>query len=152
MKLIPWRERAEMTPFRVDFEDWMDQLFDGGFANRLPESFRRGIAAPVNVAETDKDFLATIEIPGLDEKDIDVQILGDMLVITGERKWDQEKKGKEYHRVESQYGSFRRAIRLPESVRKDPESIAATYAKGMLEIRMPKVEPKPAAKIAVKTK
>ncbi len=153
MNLIPWRGRNDLVGFRSE----MDKLFDSFFTegerfSHLPEAFRSGPIPPVNVAETEKEFLVTVELPGLEEKDIQVQLFGAQLVISGERKWDQEKKGKEFHRVESQYGSFKRVIELPEGTRAEPDSIAATYQKGVLEIRLQKVEPKPAAKILVKAK
>ncbi|MEE8467019.1 MAG: Hsp20/alpha crystallin family protein, partial [Planctomycetota bacterium] len=65
-------------------------------------------------------------------------------------KWKEEKKEKEYHRVESQYGSFQRNITLPEGARLDSNSVEATYEKGILKITIPKVEPTPACKIKVK--
>jgi len=148
MNLIPWRDRSPLTLLNTDLETW----FEDGFKNRLgmlPEAFRRTPMPPVNLAETPKEFIATIELPGLEEKDIQVQLLGDQLVISGERKWEEEKKDKEFYRVESQYGAFRRAIEVPEGLNLDPDAIKANYLKGVLEIRMAKLEPKPAAKIKV---
>lgn len=153
MQLIPWRERGDVTSFRSEFDKLFDTFFsDGTRFEHLPEAFRRGPIPAVNMAETDKEFAVSVELPGLDEKDIQVQLLGGDLVISGERKWEGEKKDKTFHRVESQYGSFRRVIEMPEGARTEPDAIAATYSKGILEIRVPKVEPKPAAKIAVKAK
>jgi HSP20 family protein len=93
-----------------------------------------------------------VDLPGLEEKDIDVKLMGTQLMISAERKWEEEKKGKEFHRVESQYGSFARSLTLPENARMNRESIEATFQKGILEIKIPKVEPTPAAKIAIKAK
>ncbi|MCK6449061.1 MAG: Hsp20/alpha crystallin family protein [Planctomycetes bacterium] len=153
MQLIPWRERGDLLTFRSEFDKLFDSFFsNGGRFEHLPEAFRRGPIPAVNMAETEKDFLVSVELPGLDEKEIQVQLLGSELVISGERKWEGEKKDKTYHRVESQYGSFRRIVEMPEGAKCDPDAIAATYSKGVLEIRVPKVEPKPAAKIAVKAK
>ena len=94
--------------------------------------------------------MISIELPGLSEKDIQVQLVGQQLIVAGERKWEDEKKGKEFHRVESQYGAFRRSIQLPENARVDADALVATYKKGVLEISVPKMEPTPAAKIPVK--
>jgi HSP20 family protein len=152
MNLIPWRERNDLMSFRSEFDKLFDSFFDGGRFEHLPEAFRRGPIPALNVAETDKDFTVSVELPGLGEKEIQVQMLGNDLVISGERKWEGEKKDKTFHRVESQYGSFRRAIEIPEGARCDPDAIVATYSKGILEIRVPKVEPKPTAKIAVKAR
>jgi HSP20 family protein len=154
MNLIPWRERSDLMNLRGEMDKLFESFFDtdGDRFAHLPETFRRGPFPPLNVAETDKEFCISVELPGLDEKDIQVQLLGDQLVISGERKWEQERKGKEFHRVESQYGNFRRVVQLPEGSRAQSDAINATYQKGVLEIRLPKVEPKPVAKIPVKAK
>ncbi len=152
MSLIPWSERSALTSFRPNLENWLDEFFRDGFeTSRLPKALR-GPVPPVNVSETDKDFVATIELPGMDEKDIDIQVLGDQLVISGERKWEHEKKGREFHRVESQYGSFRRSIELPRGLVTDADAIHATFHKGMLEIHLPKAEPRPVTKVKIKAK
>ena len=151
MKLIPFRERSPLATLTTDWDHWLDDWFKGS-GQHLPEAFRRGLMPPVNLAETQKEFVATIELPGLEEKDIQVQVLGNQLVISGERKGEDEKKDKEYYRVESQYGAFRRAIELPEGLNTDTDAIKASYQKGVLEVRLMKVEPKPAAKVKVVAK
>lgn len=151
MKLVPWRARNLPSTMRTDLESLFDEFFDGhtrGSTN-LPEVFRRGPVPALNLAETPKEFTATLELPGLDEKDIDIQLLGNRLIVSGERKWETESKDKEYFRVESEYGAFRRAIDLPDGLVTNSESIRATFKKGLLEIRIPKVEPKPAAKVKI---
>lgn len=148
MKLMPWRDRSQLATLSADWDNWMADWFNTP-TNKLPEVFRRAPMPPVNLAETPKEFIATIEIPGLEEKDIQVQLLGDQLVISGERKWEEEKKDKEYYRVESQYGSFRRVIEVPDGLNMDADAIRANYSKGVLEVRMAKFQPKPAVKIRV---
>lgn len=150
MSLIPWTKRAT-TPFlRDDLESFFEDFFKSGETrSHLPQALR-GPVPPLNVAETEGEIIATIELPGMDEKDIDVEVFGDRLVVSGERKWEAEKKGKEFHRVESQYGSFRRSIVLPEGLVTDGDSVQATFSKGILEIKIPKAEPKPVAKVKVK--
>lgn len=153
MSLIPW-SRKSLTPFQSNMENWMEELFGGNGPelSRLPRALRGGFAPPVNVAETDQALIATVELPGMDEEDIRVQVLGGQLIVSGERKWEQEKKDKEFHRVESQYGSFHRSITLPPGLVSDAEAIEATFKKGVLEVRVPKAEPKAATKVKVKTK
>jgi HSP20 family protein len=147
---MPWRERAPDATLHNDFENWVKHFFDGDGFNHLPAALQRGPVPPINLADTGDQFVATVELPGLEKDDFEIQMVGDQLVISGERKWEEQKKDKEYYRVESQYGSFRRAIELPDGLNHDPDSIAASYVDGMLEIRIPKVEPKPAARIQVK--
>jgi HSP20 family protein len=149
MKLIPFRGRGNVASYRSDLDDLMTRLLDDDLEMKLPVAFSRAAVPPVNIAESEKSWTVSVELPGLDEKDIQVQILGNHMQISAERKWEAEKKGKEFHRVESQYGAFQRTIRLPENVRLDPDSITASYKQGMLEISVPKVEPTPAARISV---
>jgi HSP20 family protein len=116
--------------------------------SRLPEAFRTPTLPPVNVAETDKAFTIAVDLPGLEEKDIDVRLMGNQLTISAERRWEEEKKGREYHRVESQFGRFERSVTLPENVKLG--AAEAAYRKGVLTITLPKLEPTPATKINVK--
>jgi len=150
MNLIPWRAIGYPLARRSDLQPWFGEFFDDGLeASNLPRAFRAGLLPRVNVSENDKEFFATIELPGLEDKDIDVQLLGKMLVVSGERKWEKDKKGKHFYRVESEYGAFRREIELPEGLVMDPDSIRASFSRGILEITLPKAQPTTASKIKV---
>jgi HSP20 family protein len=154
MKLIPTQsKRNDLSTLRGQIENlnrWMDEDFGWNIGSRLPAAFQSLRVPPVDVAETEHEFLVSVELPGLEEKDIQIEMMGDNLCISGERKWESEKKGKEFHRVETQFGAFRRDVRLPPGLRNHPEDIKAVYKNGVLEIRIPKVEPTPAARIPVK--
>lgn len=150
MSLIPWTNRA-MTTFRDEFDELLSRFERGDIDSKLPAVFRRASFPAVNVSETEKSWTVSVELPGLAEKDIHVQLVGRQLVVSGERKWEEEKKGKEFHRVESQFGAFERAVPLPENLRLDPDSITATYKRGMLEVTLQKIEPTPSARIPVKS-
>lgn len=155
MNMIPWRRRGSLLPFSVDFDDLMHRLWgngEGELTNRLPEVFQnRGFPA-VNFAETETGFTVTVDCPGLSEEDITVETLGNHIVISGERRWEEEKEGKEFHRVESQYGKFQRTIPLPGNVRIEPGEVDAVYEKGVLTIEIPKLEKTPVARIPIKAK
>lgn len=150
MNLIPWRNRNEVSTFRNEFDELLSRIFEPDPDWRLPAALQRTTMPPVNVAETEKSWSVTFELPGVNEKDVQVQILGRQLIVSGERKWEEEKKGKEFHRVESRYGAFQRSIQLPENARLEPDSVVASFKKGLLEITVPKVEPTPATKIPIK--
>jgi HSP20 family protein len=94
------------------------------------------MAPRMDMAETDDSIEITAELPGVDEKDLDVSVEGDVLVIKGEKKSESEEKKKDYHVVERSYGSFRRSIRLPGVV--DPEKVKAAFDKGVLRVTLPK--------------
>jgi len=99
-------------------------------------------APPVDVYEDEHNVTLKIEVPGIDEKDIDVRIENNTLTVHGERKFEKEEKEENYRRVERQYGSFTRSFTLPNTV--DPEQVHANYDKGVLKISMAKkAEAKP---------
>ena len=99
-------------------------------------------APAVDVYEDEHNVTLKIEVPGIDEKDIDVRIENNTLTVHGERKIEKEEKEENYRRVERQYGSFTRTFTLPTTV--DSEKVAANYDKGVLKITLPKkAEAKP---------
>lgn len=125
------------------------RMFDWEPATRYESTF--SFAAPsVDVAEDDKAFHITAELPGLEANDIDVSVADGTLVIKGEKKEEKERKDKNYYMSERAYGSFQRAFALPDAIERD--KIAAELAKGVLTITLPKTAAaqKPAKKVEVK--
>ncbi|HZX50682.1 Hsp20/alpha crystallin family protein [Pseudomonas sp. XK-1] len=110
----------------------------------------RGVPA-VDIAEKEKSFEITAELPGLDEKDIEIKLSNGNLVIKGEKRENIEEKKKDYYLSERHYGSFERIFRLPKGI--DAEKIDASFAKGVLTVSMPKSPEaiKPEKVIPVKT-
>jgi HSP20 family protein len=97
----------------------------------------------VDIYEDPEKLVLKLEIPGIDEKDLDVRIEDDVLTVKGERKFEAEEKEKNFHRIERSYGSFFRAFTLPPSV--DTGSVAASYNAGVLKLELrkkPEVQPK----------
>jgi HSP20 family protein len=103
---------------------------------RLPREMGLGVAPAVDVAEKEKEYEITAELPGLDEKDIEVKLANDMLTIKGEKKEEKEEKEKDYYISERRYGSFTRTFQVPAGV--DTGKIEATFAKGVLTVKLPK--------------
>ena len=91
------------------------------------------------LAETDDTVVARFEVPGLDREDIDITVVGNHLVVRGEKRFQKEEKNARYHLVESAYGAFERSLPIPAEVR--PAEAEATYKKGVLTVRLPKVRP-----------
>jgi HSP20 family protein len=111
-----------------------------------------GAAAPaVDVTESEKAYEITAELPGLDEKNIEVKVTDGSLTIKGEKQEEKEEKKKDYYLHERHFGSFERSFGLPDGV--DASKIAATFKKGLLIVTLPKKPEaqKPAKKIEVKT-
>jgi len=133
-------------PFRefVTLQDRMNRLFRDSYgAEGQDQSLATSaFAPPVDVYEDEHNVTLKIEVPGIDEKDIDVRIENNTLTVQGERKFDKEEKEENYRRVERQYGSFTRTFSLPNKF--DQESVKADYDKGVLKITLAKkAEAKP---------
>ena len=136
-KSVPIR-RDEESPF-VSLRREMDSLFDNffrGFDMEPFESRLGGFSPRIDVTEDGKKIKISAELPGMDEKDIDLSIQNDMLTIKGEKKEEKEDKGKDYYRMERSYGSFVRTIPLPVEV--DTAKVEAKFKKGVLSITLPK--------------
>jgi HSP20 family protein len=132
-------------PFREfsTLQDRVNRLFRETQGNTQDESLTSSSFAPaVDVYEDEHNVTLKIEVPGIDEKDIDVRIENNTLTVHGERKIEKEEKEENYRRVERQYGSFTRTFNLPPTV--DAEKVQADYDKGVLKITLPKkAEAKP---------
>lgn len=127
--------RPNTNVLSKNFSDVLDEFFnDAVRTNR--ESFVPGI----DISETDDKFHITAELPGMKKDDIDISLDNGRLSISGERKFEEEEKGKTFHRVETKYGSFNRSFQLPDNV--DEDSIKATYEDGLLNITINKSEDK----------
>src|SRR5579884_2851220 len=131
-------------PFRefTTLQDRMNRLFRDSYGDR-DEALTTSTCAPaVDVYEDEHNITLSIEVPGIDEKDIDVRVENNVLTVHGERKFEKEQKEENFRRVERQYGSFTRSFTLPNTV--DTDSIQANYDKGVLKIQLAKkAEAKP---------
>ncbi len=132
-------------PFRefATLQDRINRVFRDSYTGGQDESLTTSTFAPaVDVYEDEHKVTLKIEVPGIDEKDIDVRVENNTLTVHGERKIEKEEKEENYRRVERQYGSFTRTFNLPTTV--DTENVSATYDKGVLKITLPKkAEAKP---------
>jgi HSP20 family protein len=137
---------TRFEPFRefATLQDRINRVFRDSYSSAgQDEALTTSSFAPaVDVYEDEHKVTLKIEVPGIDEKDIDVRVENNTLTVHGERKIEKEEKEENYRRVERQYGSFTRTFTLPTTV--DTESVSATYDKGVLKINLPKkAEAKP---------
>jgi HSP20 family protein len=137
---------ARWDPFREfsTLQDRMNRLFRESYGpeGRDESLTTSQFAPPVDVYEDEHNVVLKVEVPGIDEKDIDVRVENNVLTVHGERKVDKEEKEENFRRIERQYGSFTRTFTLPSTV--DAERIQADYDKGILKIVLPKkAEAKP---------
>lgn len=130
----------------VQLQREMDRLFENAFRGFGLSPFRSELFTPltdsgllkpqVDIGATDKEYSITVEVPGVDEKDVKVEIANNTMTIRGEKKQEKEEKEKNYYRVERSYGSFQRVLSLPEDANQD--DIKATFKNGVLTIKMPR--------------
>ncbi len=147
MELVPWRPFGELSSLRREIDKlWDRSLGETPFARTFTESW----LPSVDISETKDGFVVKAELPGLEAKDVNVSISGDILTIKGEKKVEEEEKDEHYYRVERYSGSFQRVFQLPSGVKGD--KIEATFDKGVLKVTLPKVEEAQKKEIEVKVK
>src|ERR1043166_4342675 len=140
---------ARWEPFRgfstmQDRINRMNRFFRESYSPEGPEEAltTTSFAPPVDIYEDEHNITLKLEVPGIDEKDIDVRIDNNTLTVHGERKIEKDEKEENFRRVERQYGSFTRSFTLPSSV--DPQQVSADYNQGVLKIKLAKkAEAKP---------
>jgi HSP20 family protein len=128
----------ELDPLFRGFRTQLDSLFEDWFGRSMG-----GTLAPrVDVSETSKEVTLKVELPGVEEKDIEVSLSGNELTVKGEKKSEQEEKkdgengGRVFHRVERSFGAFQRTMTIPFDV--EPDTVSAEFKDGVLTITLPK--------------
>ncbi len=142
--LIPWRRQEparrgenELTAFERDMDRLFERFFRGGTLAPFGESW--GTFSPsVDVVETNDQIKVSAELPGLDDRDIEVSLDRGVLTISGEKSEEHKEERENYYRAERTYGSFRRSIPLPAEVNED--EVEAVFQNGVLTITLPKAE------------
>lgn len=134
MNLVTWDPYRELSTL----QDRVNRLFGSPRRERDEELSLGAWIPPVDIVEEKDRILLTAELPGFQEKDVEVQMEGGVLTIRGERKSEAEKEGRTFHRMERSYGQFVRSFTLPNNV--DRENIKANFHNGLLEIELPKRE------------
>lgn len=146
------KKQSAYHPLRSLQQD-IDLMFDNFFQGFPSESTHSGLLTPhMDISETEKNYKVTLDIPGVDEKDLDISITGDTLSIRAEKQYENKEEGQRYHRVERSYGSYAKQLTLPSEV--DADAISADYKNGVLTLDLPKKpEAQPVSKkIALKGK
>jgi len=127
------------TPFETGLEEYPGlRLFQDSLSRMFAEPNARPWSPAVDVYETENELVLKADVPDVDPKNVEVQFENGTLTLKGTRKFDEEKNGKGYHRIERSYGSFVRAFSLPETV--DPEKVKAEFKNGVLTVTLQKKE------------
>jgi HSP20 family protein len=144
MALVPWKPFEDLGTLRHEMDRLLERFFGDPSGGERP----LGTWTPrTDVKETKDNLIITAELPGLEAKDVDVAISGDMLTIKGEKKEEKEEKDEHHHVVERSYGAFSRIVRLPATVAAD--RIKASFKSGVLTVTLPKTEEAKPKAIAV---
>jgi HSP20 family protein len=147
MTLVRWEPFRELTALQNEMNRWMGQL-SGGVA---PGNGQTSTWLPaVDVWETENELVLSFDLPGIPDEQIAVELDDNVLTVSGQRERTSEHSNDRFYRFERRFGSFSRSVTLPAGV--SEESIDATYADGVLEIRVPKPEEQKPKRIEIGTK
>lgn len=143
MALVKWDPFRELT----DMHRSMDLLFGDRYLRQNDDGLFAGFSPTVDVYDNETEIVIEAELPGINEKDIAVEVKNNVLTLSGERKREQEVKEGSYHRSERSFGKFQRSFTLPDSIEMD--KVNAKNRNGVLTVRLPKAPKAVAKKIAV---
>ena len=135
MWLIPYTRRTVPVRRFSDPTRVLESFFDDFLGTAQVTQQAKNWTPAVDILEQDGDLIVRAELPGVQERDIDLKLEGNVLTLKGERRMEDEQKRENYHRVESFYGSFARSFTVPDSA--DLEKISADYKNGVLTVKIP---------------
>ncbi len=146
MALIRWEPARELQSVQNEVNRLFGTLFDSP-ATGIPAGASRRWIPAMDLVETEHDFVLRADLPGMNEKDIKIELQENVLTVSGERKSEHEERREGYYRIERSSGAFARSLTLPEGV--DPQSVRAGFDRGVLEVHIPKPEARKPQKIEI---
>jgi HSP20 family protein len=146
MAIVRWEPLREFSTLQNEMNRLFNTVFDAPTTTGNGGSMRRWMPA-MDLVETGDHFVLRADLPGLGEQDVNIEVEDRVLTVSGERKAEHEISKEGYHRVERAFGSFSRSLTLPEGI--DPESVTASFDRGVLEVRIPKPEQRKPRKISI---
>lgn len=152
MALVKWKNRNLYDPW-ADLKNLQEEINDLFNYDRLPTTaglFERSVTPAIDFLEAENEYIVTCELPGLDEKDVDVSIASNVLTIKGNKSTDKEEKKGKFYKKEMWTGSFQRTLSLPAMV--DGEKVSAKLENGILNVTLPKKEEMKPRQISVNVK
>lgn len=159
MTLIKWHPLRDVTAWHpvtdlasefTTMQHEIDRMFDRFRGGVVDDNATSTWLPAVDIVEKANGYLVSVELPGVDKKDVKITVQNDVLTVRGEKKQESEKTGENYHRVERSYGIFQRSFTLPTSVKNS--QIEASYDNGVLTISLPKAEEAKPKEIEVQVK
>ena len=146
MALVRWEPAREISSLQSEMNRLFNTFFDTPTTTGNGGAVRRWVPS-MDLVETDEHFVLRADLPGLSEQDVAIELEDNVLTVSGERKAEHEEKKEGFYRMERSFGQFRRSLTLPEGV--DADAIAATFDKGVLEVRIPKPEERKPRRVAI---
>ena len=138
MTIVRWEPLRELSSLQNEMNRLFNTVFDTPVANT---GNRRWVPA-MDLVETKEDFVLRADLPGMTQEEVKIELEDNVLTVSGERKAEHEDREEGFYRLERAFGAFSRSLTLPKGVR--AEAVTASFANGVLEIRIPKPEqPKP---------
>src|SRR3954453_1088958 len=135
MAIVRWEPLREFSTLQNEMNRLFNTVFDAPTAGGNGGTLRRWMPA-MDLVETGDHFVLRADLPGLSEQDVNIEVEGRVLTVSGERKAGHESTKEGYHRGERAFGAFSRSLTLPEGI--DPEAVEASFDKVVLEVRIPK--------------
>jgi HSP20 family protein len=146
MALVRWDPARKLDVLQSDMNRLFDTFFQGRGVSAGGNGVRRWIP-PMDLTETDDQFVLRADLPGLDENDVEIEIKDGVLTISGERETEHEERKEGFHRVERASGRFLRSLDLPDGI--DAGAVTAEFDRGVLEVRIPKPEERQPTRVAI---
>jgi HSP20 family protein len=147
MALVRWEPVRELSSLQNEMNRLFNTFFDAPTSGPGNGGAARRWVPSMDLVETEDHFVLRADLPGMSEADVSIELEDNVLTLSGERKAEHEEKKEGYYRVERSFGQFRRSLTLPDGI--DPEGIAATFDKGVLEVRIPKPEERKPRRVAI---
>jgi HSP20 family protein len=147
MALVRWEPVRELSSLQSEMNRLFNTFFDTPTAGGNGTGAVRRWVPSMDLVETEDSFVLRADLPGLTEGDVSIELEDNVLTVAGERKAEHEDKKEGFYRMERSFGQFRRSLTLPEGV--DADKIAATFDKGVLEVRIPKPEERKPRRVAI---
>ena len=147
MALIRWEPARELNSLQTEMNRLFNTFFDSPTASGQPAGAPRRWVPAMDLVETADAFVLHADLPGLAEGDVKIELDDNVLTISGERKASHEGHKDGYYRVERSWGKFSRSLTLPEGV--DPESVKASFDRGVLDVSIPKPEQRKPRRVSI---
>jgi len=145
MALVRWEPVRELNTIQGEINRLFNSFFDTPVS--AGEGAGRRWLPAMDLVEAGDHYVLRADLPGLSEEDVKIEVEDDVLTVSGERKAEHEQRGEGYHRLERSYGSFSRSLTLPDGV--DPETVQASFERGVLEVRIPKPEERKPRRVTI---